>query len=147
MDEIKASDRSLQGLNPSASFVQNNPTQSAGVSSIIDMQRYSSFGKLIQVTVYLLRFLRNLRAKRDERMYESVLIEEYREAGKLWLIQMQESVRKSPKFKELTQQLGLYEDEIKLLRCKGRLQNATIPVDAKHPIILPQDHYLTELII
>ena len=58
---------------------------------------------------------------------------------------MQESVRKSPKFKELTQQLGLYEDEIKLLRCKGRLQNATI--DARHPIILPQDQYLTELII
>ena len=67
LDEIKASDRSLQGLNPSASFVvQNNPTQSAGVSSIIDMQRYSSFGKFIRVTVYLLRFLRNLRAKRDE---------------------------------------------------------------------------------
>ena len=36
---------------------------------------------------------------------------------------------------------------MKLLRCKGRLQNATIPIDAKHPIILPQDHYLTELII
>ena len=80
-------------------------------------------------------------------MYESVSIEGYREAEKLWLIQMQESVRKSPKFKELTQQLGLYEDEIKLLRCKGRLQNATIPVDARHPIILTQDHYLTELII
>ena len=148
LDEIKASDRSLQGLNPSASFVvQNNPTQSAGVSSIIHMQRYSSFGKLIRVTVYVLRFLRNLRAKGDERMYESVSIEEYKEAEKLWLIQMQESVRKSPKFKELTQQLGLYEDEIKLLRCKGRLQNATIPVDARHPIILPQGHYLTELII
>ena len=80
-------------------------------------------------------------------MYESVSIEEYGEAEKLWLIQMQESVRKSPRFKELTQQLGLYDDEMKLLHCKGRLQNATIPVDARHPIILPQDHYLTELII
>ena len=87
------------------------------------------------------------KSKRDERKSGSVSNEEYKEAKKLWLIRMQEFVKESPKFKELNHQLGLYEDRNKALRCKGRLQNATIPTDAKHPIILPQDNYQTDLII
>ena len=60
---------------------------------------------------------------------------------------MQQSAVKSQKFKELKQQLGLNTDERELLRCNGRLQNATIPFYAKFSIFLPSDHYLTVLII
>ena len=35
----------------------------------------------------------------------------------------------------------------KLLRVDGRLENADLPVDAKHPIILPGKHPLTRLIV
>ena len=51
------------------------------------------------------------------------------------------------RFESLKNQLGLYTDDNGLLRCKGRLQNATIPFNAKYPILLPADHYLTALII
>ena len=60
---------------------------------------------------------------------------------------MQQSAVKSQKFKELKQQLGLNTDERELLRCNGRLQNATILFYAKFSIFLPSDHYLTVLII
>ena len=35
----------------------------------------------------------------------------------------------------------------KLLRVDGRLENADLPVDAKHSIILPGRHSLTRLIV
>ena len=54
---------------------------------------------------------------------------------------------RSPRFKSLKDQLGLYFDDNGLRRCKGRLQNTSIPFDAKHPILLPADHHLTVPII
>jgi hypothetical protein len=151
LDEMRASERSVTKVNNAASLVVqddlNRNTERIDVSSIVDMRRYSSFGKLTRVTVYVLRFLHTLRAKRDERKSGLVSTEDYKEAEKLWLTCMQESLRESPKLKELTHQLGLYEDDDKVLRCKGRLQNTTISAGAKYPIILPQNHYLTELII
>ena len=60
---------------------------------------------------------------------------------------MQKAVFKTPKFESFKQQLGLYSDDHGLLRCKGRLQNASIPFDAEYPILLPADHHLTVPII
>ena len=34
-----------------------------------------------------------------------------------------------------------------MLWCKGRLHNASLPYDTKHPIILPKAHWCTQLII
>ena len=73
--------------------------------------------------------------------------DEYGAAEILWLREMQQAVVESPRFESLKNQLGLYTDDNGLLRCKGRLQNATIPFNAKYPILLPADHYLTALII
>ena len=38
-------------------------------------------------------------------------------------------------------------DTASMLRVDGRLQNVDLPVDAKHPLILPRRHALTSLII
>ena len=60
---------------------------------------------------------------------------------------MQQAAAESPRFESLKNQLGLYTDDNGLLRCKGRFQNATIPFNAKYPVLLPADHYLTARII
>ena len=45
-------------------------------------------------------------------------------------------------------QLSLFEDDNKILRCKGRIENALdLPYSTKHPVILPGDHHLTALYI
>ena len=47
----------------------------------------------------------------------------------------------------LVGQLGLYIDEQKLLRCRGRLKNAPLQDNTKYPVLIPKDTYLAELII
>ena len=47
----------------------------------------------------------------------------------------------------LQKQLGLKSDEDGLLRCHGRLVHANLPLDAKHPILLPRTPHFTRLVI
>ena len=41
----------------------------------------------------------------------------------------------------------MFEDDKGVLRCGGRLKNADLPLDTRHPIILPPEHHVTRLII
>ena len=43
--------------------------------------------------------------------------------------------------------MGLFEDQKGILRCGGRLHNVPLSYDARFPIILPQKHPITELVI
>ena len=45
------------------------------------------------------------------------------------------------------QQLGLFLDEMGIIRCGGRLQNASFPWETIHPILLPRESPLTILYI
>ena len=47
----------------------------------------------------------------------------------------------------LQKQLGLKTDDDGLLRCHGRLVHANLPLDAKHPILLPRTSHFTRLVI
>ncbi|XP_053389679.1 uncharacterized protein LOC128552661 [Mercenaria mercenaria] len=72
----------------------------------------------------------------------------------MWLQHVQESHFQSEidailakKTTSRQQQLGLFLDEQGLMRCKGRLENANLSEGARHPILLPKNDHLTELII
>jgi hypothetical protein len=43
--------------------------------------------------------------------------------------------------------LNPFIDEAGILRVGGRLENANIQVDRKHPMLLPKSHRLAELVI
>jgi len=73
--------------------------------------------------------------------------DEYEAAEILWLRKMQQAVVESPRFESLKKQLGLYTDDNGLLRCKGRLQNTTIPFNGKYLILLPANHCVTARVI
>ena len=44
-------------------------------------------------------------------------------------------------------QFGLVLDDQHILRCKGRINNATIPESSKNPVLLPSKHHFSDLII
>ena len=118
------------------------------LSSLFNLQKYSDIKRLFRVTAYVLRFLHNLKSRRNENKASGPQsTEEYEAAEVLWFREMQLTVVNSPRCENLKKQFGLYPDDNGLIRCDGRLQNATIPFNAKHPILLPADHHLTVLII
>ena len=53
----------------------------------------------------------------------------------------------SKKLQELSSHLGTYTDEKGIIRCQGRLLNSNLPSETIHPILLPRDHHITDLII
>ena len=64
----------------------------------------------------------------------------------MWIEEVHKELRSEANYKQILQQLGVYEDN-NVLRCKGRIEYANIEYNAKHPILLPREHYLTEFII
>lgn len=69
------------------------------------------------------------------------------EAETHWIKEIQMSVRKNQRFKEWRQQLGLFTDDMGVIRCKGRLENADLPTSTKYPILLEANHPITSLIV
>ena len=65
----------------------------------------------------------------------------------LWLHESQRSLVEEGKFEMWKKQFGLHVDENGLLRCKGRLGNADLPVPTRHPVLLCKKHPLTSLIV
>ena len=55
-------------------------------------------------------------------------------------------MRSRSDYKQLISQLGLVERD-GMLRSKGRLCNADLEKEVRQPIILPKEHWLTEIII
>ena len=50
-------------------------------------------------------------------------------------------------FKIWQQQFGLFCDELGVWRCGGRLGNANLPFETKHPVFLDSQHHLATLIM
>ena len=124
-----------------------------GVNQIIDVNRYSSWMKLLRVTAYVLRYTRRSRAEKGL----EVCAEEVRSAEELWneSIQYQSfpdeichlvRARKLP-VPPLVRQFNLYLDDSGLIRCRGRIQNSLPNQEANTPILLPSKHHGVELII
>ena len=56
--------------------------------------------------------------------YEELTGEEINMAKKLWIKDVQANVKKETKFGNLRRQLDLFQDDDKLSRCDGRLDNS-----------------------
>ena len=65
----------------------------------------------------------------------------------LWILEAQSHLvwdERERERKKATQSLPRFP---RVVECGGRLENADLPYDAKHPILLPKDHPFTTLII
>ncbi|CAB4007271.1 Hypothetical predicted protein [Paramuricea clavata] len=126
---------------------------SVHIERILDPQRYSTKTKLPRVTALVIRFIKKTRKQRCT-ISPEVNADELKESEKLWIRSIQ-----STDFAEEIEcihngcmnsrvnQLGLFVDDDKIIRCDGRIGHSTMPDDAKQPILLPPKQEFTRLII
>ena len=99
-DEMRSCDKPKNKLIRSTGLVVESRITS--LSNVLDPDKFSDFKRLIRVTAFVLRFLRNLKSKRiEEKLFEPLNTDEYESAEILWLKEMQKAVVKTPKFESL----------------------------------------------
>ncbi|KAF0708047.1 general transcription factor II-I repeat domain-containing protein 2-like, partial [Aphis craccivora] len=109
---------------------------------------YSSLTKLIRVTAYCRRFVRNALSKCSNRSYGPILANEY-DAANLCIIKQVQTIYFYKEISDLRdsnlvhcksslRHLNPFIDENNLIRVGGRLKNAsTLDTFQRHPIVLP----------
>jgi len=152
---------STRGSNHSEEFVPATPRplqiQTTTLHKIIDPNNYNSLGKLLRVTSYVHRFIRNI-IKHNNHQYDQLTATEIDMARVLWIKNNQHQVYSaelanlssqpsSSQCITLVCQLRLFIDNDGLLRCGGRLHNAPLTQLAKFPYLLPPKHPFTALVV
>ena len=116
----------------------------------LNIDKLNNYKRLLNVTALVLRFINNLwkSLNQEEKVVQRyVTTEEYNKAEHLWLVFIQQDVTKINNYKQLEKDLNLQKDEENIIRCRGRLKNAPMEYDVKHPIILPKNSKFTELVV
>ena len=126
-------------------------------SEIIECKKFSSWRKLIRVTAYVFRLITNLRnrlrSKGESGMVETKVTPEYNpispqeleSAEMYWIKENQKPLHarlKNGEFKGLTP----FIDGKKIIRVGGRVDDALVSYDARHPVLLSRKHWTSLLI-
>ncbi|XP_063236126.1 uncharacterized protein LOC134538623 [Bacillus rossius redtenbacheri] len=119
------------------------------------MTRFSHLTKLLRVTAFMLRFVHNVRTSHSAPVYGSLTPLELDHALRLLLLRTQSSsfqkdidaLRRARCTSSQIRKLVPLLDDHGLIRVGGRLPQATIPFEHKHPVLLPKSDPLTDLII
>ncbi|BES89486.1 Hypothetical protein NTJ_02294 [Nesidiocoris tenuis] len=125
-------------------------------AEIITWERYSSFSRLLRIIIYIKRFIK-IRLEKKLRIPLDFSPQEFREA-EVTLLRMVQSQSFSDEMKQLSKSEPLqrknkisnlcpFLDDEGLIRVGGRIQNAPVPYDQKHQVLLPKNHHVTKLII
>ena len=143
---------------------------------LLDADRFSSWLKLLRVTAWIMRFISRCKRARLHRMQASELIysqetdvgqssslekvldlEEMKNAEKYWLRETQRE-RFSEELTTLRQGRNVLKgsqlwrwspflDSDGILRVGGRLEMSNLPYDTKHPVVLPEKHHISKLVV
>ena len=125
------------------------------LSKLIDIARHSSKLKLLRVTGWVLKFVTHLQARDKNGITCRLQAEDLKKAEIAWIkhIQMQCFVEEynalvlGKKGTVVYKHQLLFINEDKLICCKGRLEYADVSVCAKNPVLLPNKHRFTELVV
>ena len=135
---------------------------------LFDIQRFSSWRRLLRVTAWILRFISRSKKARHQKSQETgnrqndsleKVLEpvEISNAERYWVRKTQRErfseelttlraggsvLRSSPLWR-----LSPFVDSDGILRVGGRLEMSNLPYDAKHPVILPKKHHISKLVI
>ena len=122
----------------------------------IDCKRFSKFRRLIRVTAWMIRFVDNLKAKVIAERAESQSNAEIKndcltpnelqlqEAELLWIKDAQKEIQGRILNGDLM--LSSVKDENGVIRVGGRVDKALVSYETKHPILLPNKHWISYLI-
>ena len=117
------------------------------LEEIIRPEEYSDLHRLLKVTGYVLRFVRNCRESQERGNCASREIQEKDmvAAESIWLKHCQQSVENDCKYDLV--KTSLFKDEEGILRCRGRLGQLSLLYNTKFPAILPAKHHFTRLVV
>ena len=121
------------------------------------LRRYSSLNRLTRITAYCLRFVENVKGATELRRVGNLETQEL-DRARTCLMRLAQSqdfyveLKDIKETKQVSRKSKLlsstpFLDDQGLLRVGGRLANAPIPFDQKHPVILAPSNPLTTLII
>lgn len=120
------------------------------------LEKFSSINTMIRVLAYILRFKKNAKLKDDKNRLNYITTSELNESLKMIVKYEQQKylaedihILKCNKaiVKGNLKPLFPFIDDHGLVRVGGRLENASISYTQKHPIVLPRDSNVTNLII
>ena len=127
-----------------------------GSPEVIDCKKFSNWRKLVRTSAYVFRFIWNLRTRcqanklpesPEQQMQVShgpLALQELEKAEKYWVKESQKTLQDRLKKGEL-QQLSLFTDK-NGIRVGGRVDEALVSYETKHPSMLPRDHWISLLI-
>ena len=112
---------------------------------VIYINRFSRLGRLLRVTAYVQRFIKNMKSRlqKAELNVGNVSPEEMESAEKMWILESQAKLQKGHSFQKLAVQLGVIKEN----EMQGRLGNAELEFTSKFPILLPRDDTFAELVV
>ena len=118
------------------------------VSNVVNLERHGSLARLLRVTAYVMRFVSNLKKKREGMQVnvKRLSVEEIETAERLWIEDGQQSLKKREDFEKISVQLGVVNED-GMMVCRGRLGNSDLDFRSKYPILLPKNHPFTDLVI
>ena len=109
---------------------------------------FSTLRRLLRVTGCVQKFIERVKAKLKDRTVDPELSASDITAAELyWIKVVQKSLMKNVKFSIWKRQFGMYLDQSGVWRCRGRMENADLEVQAKCPIMLCLGHHFTTLFV
>ena len=128
----------------------------ANLDQVIDCKRFRNYMLLLRTTAFILRFVEACQ-KGSNHCHPNTELSatEISNAEKYWIRCLQgkvfkeeiNSLKKSNKPTTVRiKQFGLLLD-CGILKYSGRISNSTLPIDSKHPILLPQKHSFIDLLV
>nr|XP_054768267.1 uncharacterized protein LOC129275809 [Lytechinus pictus] len=122
-------------------------------SEPIDCKKFSRWRKLVRVTAYVQRFIRNLKARCNKAQdtdiqpsdSKQISPSELENAETLWIKRAQRELHdryKKGEFKTLSP----YVKE-GIIRVGGRVGERVVSYDERHPVLLPHQHHISTLIV
>ena len=110
----------------------------------IDINKYSSFTKLMNISKYVFKLIASKTGKpMPDPIKFWIKLQQNEHFPDISKTLKEGSVSKD----KLIKNLGLFVDNDQIIRCRGRISNAELPYEAKHPILLPKKGQITKLII
>ena len=135
----------INNKNTKEKILNNKKYDGNNLHGIINVERFSSYLKLLRVTAFVLRFINNTK-KGVQKMCGVITSKEIDSTEMLWIKSEQNFIRLDPQFKNLEKQLSLFSDD-GILRLKGRFGNSSLAFEHKYPILLRNTSYFTKLVI
>ena len=134
----------------SVSLVNNIHSVGKGIGAVVDCQRYNNLGKLLRVTGYVLRFIKNIRLKmiNHELVLGTSTIPGISFAQLQWIKFDQSFMIDSEHFTKIQSTLNLFYDNNSILRGKSRICCfESFTYNKKFPTLLKIDSYFRKLIV